>query len=227
MLGGAVGASAMVADPFILPTVILVTIVLAWAIMYRYAKPAVSTLEALDMAEPPPRHPNTTTSGRAAHRRRDPPATDPPTSDRKDMRNAATTMTTGSDSTATNQPTPDDGVSLFLVVLTYTQPLEEIEVLLPEHRRWLDEHYARGTFLASGPRVPRDGGVILARGHHRADLEALTRTDPFARAGVATYDLIEFRLNRGPFAASLLAGETPGSTEPHGPSPTARPTSRT
>jgi uncharacterized protein YciI len=148
------------------------------------------------------------------------------TSDRKDMRNAATTMTTGTDSTATNEPTPDDGVSLFLVVLTDTQPLEQIEALLPEHRRWLDEHYARGTFLASGPRVPRDGGVILARGHHRADLEALTRTDPFARARVATYDLIEFRLNRGPFAASLLAGEPPGGTEPHEPSAIARPTSR-
>ena len=53
MLGGAVGASAMVADPFILSTVIPITIVLACAIMYRYTKPAVSTPEALDMAKAP------------------------------------------------------------------------------------------------------------------------------------------------------------------------------
>ena len=104
--------------------------------------------------------------------------------------------------------TGDHGVSLFLLVVTYTRPLVEVEVLLPEHRRWLDEHYADGTFLASGPRVPRDGGVILARGRSRTALAALTRTDPFARASVATYDLLEFRPNRGPFARPLLAGVT-------------------
>lgn len=100
---------------------------------------------------------------------------------------------------------PGDG-SVFVLVLTYTAPLERIDALLFAHRTWLDSHYAEGTFLASGPRVPRDGGVILARGRNRSDLVALAATDPFAEAGAATYDIVEFQPNRGPYAAALLGG---------------------
>lgn len=95
--------------------------------------------------------------------------------------------------------------SVFVLTLTYTQPLEQIDALLPAHRRWLDRHYAAGTFLASGPRVPRDGGVILARGRNQADLAALVREDPFAQAGAADYAIVEFQPNRGPLAAVMLA----------------------
>jgi uncharacterized protein YciI len=132
----------------------------------------------------------------------------------------APTPDTGEETLAADAPTGDHAVSLFLLVVTYTRPLAQIEVLLPEHRRWLDENYADGTFLASGPRVPRDGGIILARGRSRAALEALTQTDPFARASVARYELLEFRPNRGLFATSLLAGVPGGDT--HLPPPTAR-----
>jgi hypothetical protein len=41
MLGGEGGASAMIANPVILPTTILITIGLAWGLIHRYAKPAV------------------------------------------------------------------------------------------------------------------------------------------------------------------------------------------
>ena len=106
----------------------------------------------------------------------------------------------------TGAPEPGDGASVFLVLLTYTQPLERIEALLPAHRRWLDQHYGSGVFLASGPRVPRDGGVIVARGRSRAELLALVRTDPFAQERAATHDIVEFRPNRGQFAEILLPG---------------------
>jgi hypothetical protein len=39
MLGGEGGASAMDAHPFILPTTILITILLAWGVIHRYAEP--------------------------------------------------------------------------------------------------------------------------------------------------------------------------------------------
>jgi hypothetical protein len=39
MLSGHGGASAMAHNPYILPTVILFTIALAWALTYRYARP--------------------------------------------------------------------------------------------------------------------------------------------------------------------------------------------
>jgi uncharacterized protein YciI len=104
----------------------------------------------------------------------------------------------------TGNPPPDG--SLFVLVLTYTAPLERIDALLSEHRRWLDQQYAAGTFLAPGPRVPRTGGVILARGTSRADLTALVAGDPLAQAGAADYAIVEFQPNRGPLAASLSDG---------------------
>jgi uncharacterized protein YciI len=110
----------------------------------------------------------------------------------------------------TGTASPADG-SVFLLVLTYTQPLEEIDALLPAHRRWLDEQYAAGTFLASGPRVPRAGGVILACGLGRDGLATLVATDPFAEAGAAAYDIVEFQPNRGPLAGALLADRPPST----------------
>nr|WP_325183164.1 YciI family protein [uncultured Oscillibacter sp.] len=43
---------------------------------------------------------------------------------------------------------------MFLFNLTYVKPLEEIEALLPAHIAFLDEFYARGTFLCSGRKAP-------------------------------------------------------------------------
>ncbi len=81
---------------------------------------------------------------------------------------------------------------MFVVTLTYTAPLARIDELVPEHVRWLEVQYAAGAFLASGPQVPRTGGLILARAGDRAALDAILAEDPFARAGVATYQVTEF-----------------------------------
>jgi hypothetical protein len=50
MFIGAGGASAMAANPFAVPTIILVTILLAWAVIHRYAKP---TTTSTNQAFPP------------------------------------------------------------------------------------------------------------------------------------------------------------------------------
>ena len=64
------------------------------------------------------------------------------------------------------------------------------------HMAWLDEQYAAGRFIVSGRRVPRTGGVILARGNDRAAIEALAASDPFVSGGVATCEVIEFRASQ-------------------------------
>ncbi|GAA0375299.1 YciI family protein [Bowmanella denitrificans] len=81
---------------------------------------------------------------------------------------------------------------MFVVLLTYIQPLEQIEALLAEHIEFLDRQYAAGSFIASGRRVPRTGGVILARGEEQAALERILAQDPFQREGVASYDIYPF-----------------------------------
>ena len=79
---------------------------------------------------------------------------------------------------------------MFILTLTYIAPLEEVDRHVPAHMDWIKAGYASGTFLASGRKVPRTGGFILAKGD-RTDIEALVATDPFMVAGVTTYDITE------------------------------------
>ncbi|MCK7622759.1 YciI family protein [Streptomyces sp. RS10V-4] len=81
---------------------------------------------------------------------------------------------------------------MFVLELTYTAPLDRVDVVLPDHVVWLEKGYAAGHFLASGRKNPRDGGVILAAGADRAAVEQLTAQDPFVLAGVCEYRITEF-----------------------------------
>ncbi len=81
---------------------------------------------------------------------------------------------------------------MFLAILTYVRPLDEVDALIPRHVQFLDQHYATGQFIVSGRIVPRTGGVILIAGDDRAAATAVIEQDPFHRAGVSTYQLIEF-----------------------------------
>jgi uncharacterized protein YciI len=81
---------------------------------------------------------------------------------------------------------------MFVIIVEYVKPLEQVDCWLEEHRAFLRENYANGRFIASGPRVPRKGGVILARGGDRAELERILDDDPFKREGVAGYTVLEF-----------------------------------
>jgi uncharacterized protein YciI len=79
---------------------------------------------------------------------------------------------------------------MFILTLTYIAPLEEVDRHVPAHLDWIKAGYASGAFLASGRKVPRTGGFILAKGE-RAQIEALVATDPFMISGVTTYDVVE------------------------------------
>lgn len=77
-------------------------------------------------------------------------------------------------------------------MLTYRKPLDEVDRFISEHRQFLERHYAAGHFLISGRKVPRTGGVILAKAESRAEIEHIVRNDPFHREGIAEYQIIEF-----------------------------------
>jgi uncharacterized protein YciI len=85
---------------------------------------------------------------------------------------------------------------VFVVLLTYVKPLAEVDALMREHMAWLKEQYDAGRFLVSGRQIPRTGGVIVARGDDREEIEALAATDPFVRGGVATCEVIQFRASQ-------------------------------
>ncbi|KXO96118.1 YciI family protein [Tsukamurella pseudospumae] len=80
---------------------------------------------------------------------------------------------------------------MVIVILEYLVPLDRIEAALDDHREWLGRHYDAGDFVASGPRTPRTGGVIIAECSAEKALEAVA-SDPFALQGLAKHQVLEF-----------------------------------
>ncbi|MFJ9826961.1 YciI family protein [Streptomyces sp. NPDC101160] len=86
---------------------------------------------------------------------------------------------------------------MFLLLLTYRDGvLDRLDALLPEHYEYVDRNIADGVFLLTGRRVPRTGGVILARADSRETIEKVIAEDPFLRTGAVTYEVIEFEPTR-------------------------------
>ncbi|MCT9082645.1 YciI family protein [Streptomyces fulvoviolaceus] len=81
---------------------------------------------------------------------------------------------------------------MFVLELTYTAPLDQVDAVLEAHRAWLDERFAEGVFLAAGRKNPRDGGVILAVAEDRERVEEIAAGDPFVTADVCVYRITEF-----------------------------------
>lgn len=81
---------------------------------------------------------------------------------------------------------------IYVVVLTYVRPLDEIDEQIPAHVEWLKQGYADGVFLASGRRIPRTGGVIMARSDSLEALQARLSQDPFQKQGLARAEIISF-----------------------------------
>lgn len=68
--------------------------------------------------------------------------------------------------------------TIYVVVLTYIKPLEAVDRAIPAHIEWFKNGYADGLFLASGRRIPRTGGVILAKCDSRETLQARLSQSP-------------------------------------------------
>jgi len=85
---------------------------------------------------------------------------------------------------------------MFVLLLTYVRPLEEVDALMRDHMAWVDGHYADGRFVVSGRQVPRTGGVIVARGDDREEMERIAASDPFVTGGVATCEVVQFRASQ-------------------------------
>ncbi|QHL88679.1 hypothetical protein GU926_15080 [Nibribacter ruber] len=85
---------------------------------------------------------------------------------------------------------------MFLIELTYKVPFTEVDPFMSEHMAFLEKHYAKGTFLASGRKVPRDGGLIFCQAGSKADVEELMQEDPFVYQDLADLRVIEFTASR-------------------------------
>jgi uncharacterized protein YciI len=85
---------------------------------------------------------------------------------------------------------------MFVVELIYKADLAAIDAQMRAHMAFLKKHYAAGTFVVSGRKIPRDGGIIIAVAETRAEIEAIVNEDPFVKLGLADFRLIEFRASQ-------------------------------
>jgi uncharacterized protein YciI len=85
---------------------------------------------------------------------------------------------------------------MFIIELTYKTSLAQIDANMAAHVRFLKKYYAAGHFIVSGRKIPRDGGIIVAVGESREQIEAIIREDPFCARGLADFRIIQFRASQ-------------------------------
>jgi uncharacterized protein YciI len=85
---------------------------------------------------------------------------------------------------------------MFIIELTYKADLAQIDAHMKAHVAFLRKYYASGHFLVSGRKIPRDGGIIVAVGRSRQEIEAIVEQDPFCRHGLVDWRVIEFRASQ-------------------------------
>ena len=81
---------------------------------------------------------------------------------------------------------------MFIINLTYIVPLDELDKHMGAHVKFLREYYKKNTFVASGRKVPRTGGIILALASSKEAVEKIISEDPFYRHKLAEFTITEF-----------------------------------
>jgi uncharacterized protein YciI len=85
---------------------------------------------------------------------------------------------------------------MFVIELTYKVDLAEIDAHMVAHVKFLKKYYASGNFLVSGRKIPREGGIILAMGTSREQIQSIIQEDPFYARGLADFRIVEFRVSQ-------------------------------
>ena len=81
---------------------------------------------------------------------------------------------------------------MFIINLTYIVPLEELDAHMAAHVKYLQKYYKKNVFVASGRKVPRSGGIILALADSVEDVERIIAEDPFYKHQLAEFDITQF-----------------------------------
>ena len=68
---------------------------------------------------------------------------------------------------------------MTVTILTYKKPLSEVQKYLNEHIVFLEKFYAKKTFLASGRRDNRVGGVIIVLSNDLQEVKEIMALDPY------------------------------------------------
>ncbi|MEO8402501.1 MAG: YciI family protein [Gammaproteobacteria bacterium] len=81
---------------------------------------------------------------------------------------------------------------MLLAISTYLKPLNEVDKFRADHLSYLKSLFADEKLLLAGRQNPPTGAVIIAKNlSHDAFVQILSN-DPYSKAGVAEYKIIDF-----------------------------------
>ncbi|WP_317854590.1 YciI family protein [Chakrabartyella piscis] len=76
---------------------------------------------------------------------------------------------------------------MFIIDLTYTAPLEQLDAVMADHRAFLERNIELGKIICAGRKNPRVGGAIIANVASEEEARALAGEDPFFQNNLAEY----------------------------------------
>ena len=98
---------------------------------------------------------------------------------------------------------------MFIIDLNYIVPLEQLDKHMTDHVKFLHKYYNQNMFVASGRKVPRTGGIILALANSKDEVERIISEDPFAIHKLAEFKITEFQTSQfHPELKHLLSKKT-------------------
>ena len=80
---------------------------------------------------------------------------------------------------------------MFIILINYTKPIEEVNAVVAEHRAYLDTLYEKDKLICSGRRSTLTGGVLLSHAKRREEIAELIKNDPYNLKRVEEYKVIE------------------------------------
>ncbi len=96
---------------------------------------------------------------------------------------------------------------MFIINLNYIVPLETLDAHMADHVKFLRKYYKQNVFVASGRKVPRTGGIILALAKSKEEVEKIIAEDPFHTHKLAEFTITEFLTSQyHPELKKLLSG---------------------
>lgn len=81
---------------------------------------------------------------------------------------------------------------MILIELNYRASIEQIDVHVADHVKFLEANYANGNFICSGRKNPRTGGIILTKLNSITKAKEVVLHDPFYIQQLAEYRFIDF-----------------------------------
>jgi uncharacterized protein YciI len=94
---------------------------------------------------------------------------------------------------------------MFIVLLRFSGDKAKAGRFMEGHKDWIRRGFDDGVFLMTGSLEPNRGGMVLAAGVPRADLEIRLSGDPFVVEGIVDAEILEVTPSRADSRLGFLA----------------------